>query len=128
MEAGGLERMLSRTHIDDRHPLTREWAVFAVRNLTLGDSDLQARVARLQPQGVERKAEEQLRRMGLEPRFAESGKLVVDRVSPVFCTSANTFQRPETPAAQPSPQDQLLTEEPRESKQQLDEHDDLNQQ
>ena len=46
-ELGGLVPVLQRMQLDDNNPQIREWAVLAVRNLTEGCAENQARRRRL---------------------------------------------------------------------------------
>jgi hypothetical protein len=44
LQLGGVELLLSQCQLDEDSPLTREWALFAIRNLSIGNTDVQERI------------------------------------------------------------------------------------
>lgn len=76
---GGIEEMLSRTHLDEQNPLSREWVVLAVRNMTHDNPEIQGRIASLQPQSLDRKTEDYLDRIGVKAELSD-GRIRVHQV------------------------------------------------
>lgn len=46
-EAGGVELILSQSHFVPSEPVVREWALWAVRNLTMGNPGVQEHIRQL---------------------------------------------------------------------------------
>ena len=63
-QLGAIPLVMAQTNLDDRSPLIREWAIFALRNLTENHLNNQAIIEAMQIQQVMNTDE--LREMGLE--------------------------------------------------------------
>ena len=44
LRLGGVELLLSQCQLDEDSPLTREWALWAIRNLSISNPDVQQRI------------------------------------------------------------------------------------
>ncbi len=44
LQLGGVELLLSQCQLDEDSPLTREWALWAIRNLSIGNAAVQERI------------------------------------------------------------------------------------
>ena len=74
-ERGAVELMLSQCQVDDGSPLTREWGLFAVRNLCEASSTLRDHIRGMKAQGVVQT--EEIDRLGLKVEIDPEGKVVV---------------------------------------------------
>eukprot|EP00939_MAST-03C_sp_MAST-3C-sp1_P001486 g1486.t1 len=77
-EAGGIEAVLNCTHLDERDPILREWALLAVRNLCESNRANQSRIESIKPQTAMQ--DPTLKSMGYEIRLDEAtGKCRLER-------------------------------------------------
>eukprot|EP00198_Chlamydomonas_reinhardtii_P004947 XP_001694283.1 predicted protein [Chlamydomonas reinhardtii] len=75
---GGLELLLAQTHLDERSPLAREWALWGVRNMAEGSEEVQARIAGLELQTTVETPE--LQQLGLRLELDKAtGKMKVTK-------------------------------------------------
>ena len=75
-QMGGIELLLSQSHLDEKNPYLREWVLLTIRNLTSNHVENQKRIADLQLQDVQNEAE--LREAGINVRLdPKTGKVKV---------------------------------------------------
>lgn len=76
-EHGGIEAILNCCRVDENHPYIKEWALFAVRNLTKDNPENIAHIEQYTLSGVRQSPD--LSQMGLQAQI-DSGRVRVTRV------------------------------------------------
>jgi len=107
-----LQALFACSGMDEKSPLSREWALMAVRNLMMDNEDIQEEIRCLEPQGVV--DTEEMRKLGVSARFGPGGKLQVSQVDREKRAEDLGLEEEEDAAARRSQEDASEAKEPRD--------------
>ena len=107
---GGLPIVLNHTRGEDDEPYLREWALWAVRNMTQASDMARNKISELQPQAIEESEDLLSRGLGVELNRETGKPRVVKREAPNAAVDA---VQPEEQGEQPEfaiPENWKITE------------------